>query len=87
MPLYQKVGHDGFLIVRAVSPVWLELSSYLRKSSIHNYLKYLPGVSVNNERSYIVDLQIARFLVKDIFHLFGYRVSKIDELTLICHKR
>lgn len=87
MPLYQKVGHDGFLIVRAVSPVWLELSSYLRKSSIHNYLKYLPGVTVNNERSYIVDLQIARFLVKDIFHLFGYRVSKIDEVTLICHKR
>lgn len=87
MPLYQKVGHDGFLVVRAVSPVWLELSSYLRKSSAHNFLKYLPGVSINDERSYIVDLQIARFLVKDIFHLFGYRVSKIDEETLICHKR
>lgn len=87
MPLYQKVGHDGFLIVRAVSPVWLELSSYLRNSSVHNLLKYLPGVTVNNERSYIVDLQIARFLVKDIFHLFGYRVSEIDEDTLICYKR
>ncbi len=87
MPLYQNVGHDGFLIVRAVSPVWLELSSFLRKSSVHNYLKYLPGVSVNNERSYIVNLHVARFLVKDIFHLFGYRVSKIDEDTLICYKR
>lgn len=87
MPLYQKAGHDGFLIVRAVSPVWLELSSYLRKSSVHNFLKYLPGVTVNNERSYMVNLQVARFLVKDIFHLFGYRVSKIDEDTLICYKR
>lgn len=87
MPLYQKAGHDGFLIVRTVSPVWLELSAYLRKSSAHNFLKYLPGVTVNNERSYIVNLQIARFLVKDIFHLFGYRVSNIDENTLICYKR
>lgn len=87
MPLYQKAGHDGFLVVREVSPIWLELSSYLRKSSIHNFLKYLPGVTVNNERSYFVDLNIARFLVKDIFHLFGYRVSKIDEETLICYKR
>lgn len=87
MPLYQKVGHDGFLIVRIVSPVWLELSSYLRKSSVHNFLKYLPGVTVNNERSYLVNLKIARFLVKDLFHLFGYRVSKIDEETLICYKR
>lgn len=87
MPLYQKAGHDGFLVVREVSPIWLELSSYLRKSSAHNFLKYLPGVRVNNERSYFVNLQIARFLVKDIFHLFGYRVSKIDEDTLICYKR
>jgi len=87
MPLYQKVGHDGFLIVREVSPIWLELSATLRNSSVHNILKYLPGVAVNDERSFIVNLRIARFLVKDIFHLFGYRVSNIDEDTLICYKR
>ena len=87
MPLYQKEGHDGFLIVREVSPVWLELSATLRNSSIHNILKYLPGVSVNDERSYIVDLRVARFLVKHIFHLFGYRVSEIDAETLICYER
>jgi len=87
MPLYQKEGHDGFLIVREVSPVWLELSATLRNSSIHNILRYLPGVSVNDERSYIVDLRIARFLVKDIFHLLGYRVSQIDAETLICYER
>jgi len=87
MPLYQKAGHDGFLIVREVSPVWLEISAILRNSSVHNILKYLPGVTVNDDRSFIVDLRIARFLVKDIFHLFGYRVSNIDEDTLICFKR
>lgn len=87
MPLYQKEGYDGFLIVREVSPVWLELSAIVRKSPIHNILRYLPGVSVHDERSYIVDLRIARFLVKDIFHLFGYRVSEIDAETLICYER
>lgn len=87
MPLYQKEGHDGFLIVQKVSPVWLELSATLRNSSIHNFLRFLPGVSVNDERSYLVDLRVARFLVKEIFHLFGYRVSEIDSETLICYRR
>ena len=87
MPLYQKKGHDGFLIIREVPEFWLKLSGYLRKSYIHEYLKYLPGVTETGTGSYEVDLNIARFLVKDIFHLFGYRVTEKDEHTLICHKR
>lgn len=87
MPLYQKTGRDGFLIICEVSPFWLDLSAYMRKSSIHYFLKYLPGVSVHDNRSYKVDLKTARFLVRDIFHLLGYRVSEIDEDTLICFKR
>jgi hypothetical protein len=87
MPLYQKKGHDGFLIIREVSEYWLRLSAYLRKSFIHSILKYLPGVTTVGKRSYEVNLNVARFLVKDIFHLFGYRVTKKDENTLICYRR
>jgi predicted deacylase len=87
MPLYQNKGHDGFLIIREVSDFWLELSAYFRNSFLNNILKYLPGVSVINSRSFEVDLTIARFLVKNIFHLLGYRVVQKDEDTLICHKR
>ncbi|TVP98990.1 MAG: aspartoacylase [Balneolaceae bacterium] len=87
MPLYQKKGHDGFLIVNEVSEFWLELSAYFRNSFVHALLKYLPGVSVGSKQSFEVDLRIARFLVKDIFHLLGYRVTEKDEYTLICYKR
>lgn len=87
MPLYQKKGRDGFLIIREVSAFWLSLSAYLRKSFIHKLLKYLPGVHIKSEQAFRIDLRVARFLVKDIFHLFGYRVIQEDEHTLICYKR
>lgn len=87
MPLYQNKGHDGFLIIREVSDFWLELSALFRNSFVNSILKYLPGVTVLNSRSFEVDLQVARFLVKNIFHLLGYRVVQKDEDTLICHKR
>lgn len=87
MPLYQKVGRDGFLIVREVPEFWLTLSSYLRKSFVHDLLKYLPGVSKLSDNSFEVDTNTARFLVKDIFHLLGYRVTQKDENTLICYRR
>jgi len=87
MPLYQKKGHDGFLIINEVSTIWLKLSAYLRKSFVHKLLKYLPGVYVENDRAFRIDLSIAKFLVKDIFHLFGYRVVKIGENTVICYRR
>ncbi|MDX1641217.1 MAG: succinylglutamate desuccinylase/aspartoacylase family protein [Balneolaceae bacterium] len=87
MPLYQKVGDDGFLIIREVSPFWLTLSGYLRKSFFHTLLKYLPGVKEVGNQNFEVKQSIARFLVKDIFHLLGYRVTKKDEDTLICYRR
>lgn len=87
MPLYQNVGHDGFLIIREVSTFWLNLSGYLRKSFIHKWLKYLPGVAIAGRQSFEVNLKVARFLVKNIFHLLGYRITPIDENTLICYRR
>lgn len=87
MPLYQNEGDDGFLIIREVSPFWLKLSAYLRKSFFHGLLKYLPGVTAVSEHSFEVNLNVARFLVKDIFHLLGYRVTQKDENTLICYRR
>ncbi len=87
MPLYQKKGHDGFLIIREVSPFWLEVSGYLRRSSVHNLLRFLPGVTRTGSRSFEVNLNVAKFLVKDIFHLLGYRVSEKNEDTLICYRR
>ncbi len=87
MPLYQKKGHDGFLIINEVSPFWLKLSAYLRKSFVHKLLRFLPGVYIKNDRAFKIDLNVAKFLVKDIFHLFGYRVVRTGEHTVICYRR
>lgn len=87
MPLYQKRGNDGFLIIREVPEFWIELSAHFRNSFLHRLLKFLPGVSVANRQSFEIDLRIARLLVKDIFHLLGYQVIEKDENTLICYKR
>jgi hypothetical protein len=87
MPLYQKKGHDGFLIIRPVSPFWLTLSGYLRRSPVHSLLQYLPGVQRVGSNRFEIDLRVARFLVKEIFHLLGYRVIEKDSDTLICYRR
>jgi len=87
MPLYQKTGHDGFFIIQEISPLWLKISAYLRKSFIHRLLKFLPGVKLLSEKRLEINLKVASFLVQDIFHLLGYRIIKKDEYTLICFKR
>lgn len=87
MPLYQNIGHDGYLIVREISAFWLKVSAYLRKSFIHNLLPWLPGVSKTGDHSFEINRKIARFLVKDIFHLLGYRVITKDSYTYICYRR
>jgi len=87
MPLYQKKGRDGFLIIQEVSAFWLTLSAYIRESFVHSLLKYLPGVTQIGDHSFEVNLLVARFLVKDIFHLLGYRVTPKDEHTLVCYRR
>lgn len=87
MPLYQKIGNDGFLIINEVAPLWLKLSALMRTSFFHKFLHWLPGVSKESPNAFLVDMRVARFLVKDIFHLLGYRVIEKDENTLICYKR
>ncbi|MEX0994892.1 MAG: hypothetical protein WD599_05145, partial [Balneolaceae bacterium] len=87
MPLYQEAGHDGFFIIRKISPVWLELSAWLRNTSIHKWLKYLPGVTPLADGNFKVDLNRAKYLVRNIFHLLGYRLAMQGRHTLICYRR
>jgi predicted deacylase len=87
MPLYQKRGNDGFLIIREVSPFWLTFSAWLRNSFIHSLLPLLPGVTRTKSQEFIVNREIALFFVKEIFHLLGYRVTEKDRNTLICYRR
>ncbi|MBK8811978.1 MAG: hypothetical protein IPN69_14795 [Acidobacteria bacterium] len=49
MPLYQKLGEDGFFIGREIAPFWLKLSWLLRKMKLGNAVRILPGVWRSDE--------------------------------------
>ncbi|MDN3644192.1 succinylglutamate desuccinylase/aspartoacylase family protein [Lutimonas halocynthiae] len=91
MPLYQKLGEDGFFILNKISRFWLGASLTLRKLKINHVLRLIPGVKKDPDNNYtlIVDPRIARFMTKQIFHLFGYRqqILKDDKLHYIKRDR
>lgn len=89
MPLYQKIGEDGFFIIRKVKPVFLRLSAVLRKTKADNLLVLFPGIHWEDKRKHVlkVDLKVARFFAKQIFHLFGFRSKQVDETHLKLYNR
>jgi succinylglutamate desuccinylase len=75
MPLYQKLGDDGYFEVRPFSPFWLRASSWLRRLRVDSIVHWLPGVERHPQSSdaLIINRQVARFYSLQIFHLLGYR--------------
>lgn len=72
MPRYQPEGDDGLFVVRGVRRAWLRLSAWVRKLGFLPRL--LPGVSRHPTRPRtLVVRPPARWLVVQVFHLFGYR--------------
>ena len=91
MPLYQDLGEDGFFVLHRISKFWLNASIAARKLKINQFLRLIPGVrqEPGNNFTLIVNPKIARFLTKEIFHLFGYRqqIYKDDKLHFIKRDR
>lgn len=91
MPLYQELGDDGFFVLHRISKFWLKASIVARKLKINHFLRLIPGVrqEAGNNFTLIVDPKIARFLAKEVFHLFGYRqqIYKDDKLHFIKRDR
>jgi len=89
MPLYQTQGDEGFFIVRPVNRAWLWFSALLRRLRLQYALLWLPGVSRHPGRIYSlrVDPKVARWLVIEIFHLFGYRKVRRENDHLIFSRR
>jgi len=75
MPLYQPQGADGFFLVRPVRRSWFELSAALRSAHAERWLARLPGVrrDPDDPGTFRVDLRVARFLARELFHLLGFR--------------
>ncbi|WP_421765033.1 succinylglutamate desuccinylase/aspartoacylase family protein [Ekhidna sp.] len=84
MPLYQDQGVDGFFAIRRIRRSFLRLSEKLRKLRADRILAWLPGIKwVDPEKStLLVNKRVARFLAKDVLHLFGYRQIYRDKYEL-----
>jgi len=89
MPLYQKLGNDGFFLIRRIPPFALKLSSFLRKTKADNLLVMLPGIHWENREKEIlrVDLNTAKYFTGPLFHLLGYRIRVMDENYLRLYNR
>jgi succinylglutamate desuccinylase len=89
LPLYQKLGDDGFFLGRRVKKFWLNLSALLRNLRVNQYVHVLPGVGRDpvNENVFIIDTHIARILPLQIFHLLGFRRLRWTDKYLIVTKR
>ena len=89
MPLYQKLGEDGFFIGRRISPFWLWLSGILRGIGIQRMIHILPGVvrDVNDPATLIINTRVARLFPLQIFHLLGYRRRRWAANKLVVSRR
>jgi hypothetical protein len=89
LPLYQKLGDDGFFLGREVKRFWLSLSALLRELKLGHYIHLLPGVrrDPHNEESLIINTRIARLLPLQIFHLLGFRRRRWIDKYLVVSRR
>ena len=89
MPLYQSKGKEGYFIIKRINPVFLSLSAILRKMKTDSLLTLLPGVFWESDRkdALVVNLKVARFFAKSIFHLLGYRNKKVDSKYIKLYNR
>jgi succinylglutamate desuccinylase len=86
MPLYQKLGNDGFFVAQPVRGFWLALSAVLRTLRAGRIAHWLPGVTRTKDdpRALSVNRRIARYYSLPILHLLGFRrrSEEGDRLTV-----
>lgn len=89
MPLYQKLGDDGFFLGRRIATFWLYVSALLRYLKIPTIVHWLPGVrrASRDASQLVVDTHIARLFPVQIFHLLGFRKLRRHGSDLIMGRR
>jgi len=89
MPLYQREGKEGFFIIKKIRPIYLKASLWVRNLKFDSLFSLFPGINWENDdkKALVVDLKIAKFLVKPLFHLLGYRNRQINEDHIRLHNR
>lgn len=75
LPLYQRLGDDGFFLARRIHGFWLQVARALRAMRFDLLILLLPGVKRDRTRArtILVHPRVARWLVTEVFHLLGFR--------------
>ncbi len=75
LPLYQGQGEDGFFLGRRVPRFWFALSAWLRRLRLGDHVHWLPGVrrDPDDPNTLLANPRVTRFLLVQVFHLFGFR--------------
>lgn len=89
LPLYQKLGDDGFFLARDVKRFWFNVSALLRTAEVGRLMHWLPGVRRQLAKAdvLIVNTRVARFFPLHVFHLLGYRKLRWVDDFLVVSKR
>ncbi len=78
LPLYQALGNDGFFVARPFKGFWLVFSEFLRRIGLPRLVPFLPGVRrLESHPGYVhINGRVARWLVRQVFHLLGFRKER-----------
>jgi succinylglutamate desuccinylase len=78
LPLYQPLGDDGFFLARDVRPIRLRVTAIVRRLRLDAIVHWLPGVhrDPGDRNTLIVDPHIARWFVRAVFRLLGFRKAR-----------
>ncbi len=89
MPLYQKLGEDGFFLGREIAPFWLKVSAFFRRLRVGGLMHLLPGVTrtATDADIFEIDTRVARFFPLQIFHLMGFRKRRWKGSKLVVSRR
>ena len=88
MPLYQKLGEDGFFVGREVAPFWIWLSGILRHLRAQRLMPLLPGVKRTADPDTLeINTRVARFFPLQVFHLLGFRRLRWSADRLLVSRR
>ena len=74
MPRYQKLGSEGFYVVKRIAAFWIKFSRKFRLFKYHHRLHWLLGVYkiASNPLTFKIDQQVTFLWSLEVFHLLGY---------------
>jgi len=89
MPRYQKLGTEGFYMVKRIKAFWIRFSRRFRLFKHHDKLHWMLGVYKisDDPLTFKIDQQLTFLWALEVFHLLGYIKVRQDGPILFMTRR